>query len=383
MTSIARLSRLLDHLAQDPRNTSLLADIADQQLLLGDWAAAKSTLTQLLDLQPGDPLSRYRLAVAERHTDEHDKALSLLRELVEQGHGHPAVLQEIARCHAQLGDWGAVVPALSGLNASELSSEEGDAVRLLRIRAHHHLGALEEALVEAKAWQSERGRGLPVQGQAAIATLLLDAEQVDEAAQLLANIDPKSKDSHAELAAASGFVELGAGQLDGALARFTQSAQVEPQFGRAHLGLGLTLAAQGQFQNAIDALQAAVRVSPDHLGSWHALAWMQLLTKDIDGAAASFAAAMERDQNFSETHGGLALIAALRGDKQAGEHHLRAASKLDALSMNAMVARTVLERGSAALDEALLGQALDRFMGLATKRNPAMKTMLMKFAHRS
>ena len=56
MTSIARLSRLLDHLAQDPRNTSLLADIADQQLLLGDWAAAKSTLTQLLDLQPDDPL---------------------------------------------------------------------------------------------------------------------------------------------------------------------------------------------------------------------------------------------------------------------------------------------------------------------------------------
>ncbi len=378
MTSVARLSRLLDLLSQDPRNPSLLAEIADQQLQLADWAAAKSTLTQLLELQPGDPLSRYRLAVAERHGNDAARARSLLQDLVDQGHSHPAILQELARSHAQLGDWGLVIPTLSSLRTSELPPQECDAVRLLRLRALHRLGALEEAAAEARAWQAERGRDVPLQGQAAIATLLLDAELLDEAAQLLSTIDSEALNGHAELATAKGYVELGSGQLDGALAHFTKSTQVQPQFGRAHLGRGLALAAGGNVEQAIQALKTAVQVTPEHLGSWHTLAWMQILAKDIDGAAASFEAALARDPNFGETYGGLGLIAALRGDRQASERHLRVAAKLDRASMNVMVAQTVLERGAGGLDETVLGQALDRFMGMATKRSPTMKTMLMK-----
>ncbi|MGM9485045.1 tetratricopeptide repeat protein [Roseateles sp. NT4] len=378
MTSVARLSRLLDLLSQDPRNPSLLAEIADQQLQLADWAAAKSTLTQLLELQPGDPLSRYRLAVAERHGNDAARARSLLQDLVDQGHSHPAILQELARSHAQLGDWGLVIPTLISLNASELPPQECDAVRLLRLRAHHRLGDLEDAVAEARAWQTERGLDVPLQGQAAIATLLLDAQLLDEAEQLLSSVDADVVNSHAELATANGYVELGSGQLDGALEHFAKSTQLEPQLGRAHLGRGLALATKGDVQQAIEALKTAVSVTPEHLGSWHTLAWMQLLAKDIDGAAASFEAALVRDPNFGETHGGLGLIAALRGDKQVSERYLRTALKLDSSSMNVMVARTVLERGSGSLDEPVLSQALDLVMRLATKRNPAMKTILTK-----
>lgn len=378
MTAIDRLNRLLDYLAQDPRNPALLGEVADQQLQLGDWAAAKGSLQQLLNAKPGDAQARYRLAVAERSAGDAGKAASLLQGLLEEGQAHPVVLQELARCHAQQGEWASVCPILQGLDASGLSPEEGDAVRLLRIRAQHHQGELDGALEEARLWQAERASTLPLQGQAAIATLLLDLERVDEAAQLLARLDGEAIESDGELAAAAGFIALGQGRLEEALQRFSSSERISPRLGRAYLGRGLTLAAQGQLPQAIRALELAVDVAPAHLGSWHALAWMQLLSGDVDGAAASFRAALLQDDNFGESHGGLALIAALDGDREASERHLRAALKLDPHSTNALVAKAVLERGAGALDAALLQQVLGRFSSAIATRNPALRAMLAR-----
>lgn len=380
MTALDRLNRLLDYLAQDPRNPALLADVVEQQLQLGDWAAARSSLQQLLDIAPGDAQARYRLAVAERAAGDAAKAAALLRALMQEGHAHPVVLQELARCLAQQGDWAAVGPVLQGLTPAELPPEEGDAVRLLRIRAHHHQGLLEEALAEARGWQSERGAALPLQGQAAMATLLLDADRVDDAAQLLATVDPKVLASDSELATAAGFVELSQGKTDQALQRFSASLQASPKAARAHLGSGLALAVQGRLAQAIDALKLAVHAAPRHLGAWHALAWMQLLSKDVEGAAASFQAALDQDDTFGETHGGLALMAALRGDQASSERHLRTATKLDPESTNALVAKAVLARGPGALDAELLEQVLGRFTGIAAKRNPALRATLVRMA---
>jgi len=382
MTSVDRLSRLLDYLTQDPGNPRLLSEVAEEQLQRGDAASARSTFTRLLAIEPSNLQARYRLAVAERIDSNARDARARLQAMVDEGHVQLPILEELARSQAQLGEWASVVPTLSGVNADELPPHEGDAVRLLRLRAHHRLGAMKDALAEARAWQTKRGPELPLQGMAAIATLMLDAELFDETAKLLAHVDAESINSNAELAAATGFVELGLGKPDDALVHFKRSADMQPQLGRARLGAGLALAARGEVPQAIEALKAAVAVTPDHLGSWHTLAWMQLLSKDVDGAAASFEAALTRDDNFSENHGGMALIAALRGDKAACERSLRTAVKLDALSMNAMVARTVLERGPGALDEQLLSRALDRFMGLAVRRNPGFKSRLAKMMGR-
>lgn len=172
MHALERLSRLLDYLAQDPRNPSLLSDIADTQLQLGEWRSARSTLAQLLDIRLGDALTRYRLAVAERADGNLPEALSWLQDLINEGHAQPALQQELARCHAQLGNWEDALASLQGLNPSTLPPDEHDAVRLLRIRACHHLALLEEALAEATQWQAERGSDVPLNGQAAIVTLL-------------------------------------------------------------------------------------------------------------------------------------------------------------------------------------------------------------------
>lgn len=376
--ALERLSRLLDYLAQDPNNPHLLADVADAQLQLGQWAEAKACLQRLLDGQPQDAQARYRLAVAERASGHADVATRLLQALVEEGHSHPAVLQELARSQAQQGEWAATARTLGPLQPATLPPDEGDAVWLLRIRAAHHLGDLEAAQAEAQQWMDARGPALPLRGRAAIATLMLDTERLDDAGKLLEVVDAQTLAGNAELSTVAGYVELSHGRAEAAQAFFAQGASLHPELGRAHLGQGLAAAYRGDTAGALAALQQATRVSPDHLGSWHALAWMQLLSRDLEGAEASFASALAQDDNFGETHGGLALVAALRGDREAAEKHLRTGAKLDPASTNVMVAKVVLQRGPGQLDPEVLGPALNRFMGLAATRNPALQALLTR-----
>lgn len=374
--TFARLSRLLDFLAQDPRNPSLLADVADAQLEQGDAAAAQATLQQLLALRPGDALARYRLAVATRVRGDAPAAVAALQALLAEGHAHPVVRQELARALGQVGDWPAVLATLEPLQAEALPPPEGDAVWLLRIRAHHHTGQFDAGLAQAQQWESARAGSVPIPGRAAIATLMLDADRLDDAAAGLAQLDPPLLDSHAELAAAAGFVQLGQGDAPMAAERFTRSLQIDPGSGRAHLGLGLALASQGALPAALDALRAAVTATPGHLGSWHALAWVQLLQDDLAGAQASFKSALAQDDTFGETHGGLALLAALRGDVRASERHLRTASRLDPQSTHVLVTRAVLDRGPQQAGASWLAPALQRFMGEAAGRSPALQALL-------
>ncbi|MBW8743391.1 MAG: tetratricopeptide repeat protein [Sphingomonas sp.] len=379
----ARLGRLQGYLSGDAHNAHLLGDVADLQLQLGRWDDAKATLAQLLDLVPEDAQARYRLAVAERALGQAEVAQLLLAALVGEGHAHPAVLQELARSEAQLGRWDAVVKTLAPLDATALSTEEGDTVRLLRVRALHHLGDLQSGLAEAQTWRQARGPNLPTIGLAALATLHLDAEQLDAAAELVASAAPDQLASNAELATAAGFIELSRGRADSAKALLSQGAHQQPALGRAHLGLGLAAAYTGDLSGAVAALKAATVATPSHLGSWHALAWMQMLNQDLIGAEASLQAALAQDANFGETHGGLALLAALRGDREAAERHLRTGTRLDPQGVNVTVARVALQQGGGQLDSRVLGPALQRFMGLATTQSPTMQSLMARMMPRS
>jgi predicted Zn-dependent protease len=374
----ARLSRLQGYLESDARNVRLLGDVADLQLQLEMWDDARVTLTRLLEVEPGNATGRYRLAVAERATGNAKAAQPLLAALVAEGHSHPAVLRELARSESQLGHWNDVVKALASLDAGALAPEEADAVRLLRVRALHHLGDLQAAMAEAEAWQQARGANLPLLGRAAIATLYLDTERPESAAALVASASLDQLAESPELATVAGFVALSQGRGEAAHELLARAATQQPLLGRAHLGLGLAAAYMGDLARAVEALKAATAATPSHLGGWHALAWMQMLSQDLAGAEASLQAALAQDDNFGETHGGLALLAALRGDQNAAWTYLRTGTRLDPKGVNVTVARVALEQGSGPLDARVLGPALQRFMGAAAMQSPAMRDLLVR-----
>jgi Tfp pilus assembly protein PilF len=89
-------------------------------------------------------------------------------------------------------------------------------------------------------------------------------------------------------------------------------------------------------------LQHAVKTMPEHIGTWHALAWTELLSGEIDAAANAYESAYELDRNFADSHGGLALIAALRGEAEAADLAIRRALKLDPNCATAHYARSIL-----------------------------------------
>jgi Flp pilus assembly protein TadD len=93
---------------------------------------------------------------------------------------------------------------------------------------------------------------------------------------------------------------------------------------------------------AMDALQKAVKYMPNHIGTWHALAWCQIIKNDLDGAKTSFDEAMKIDRNFGETHGGLAVIAYVQGDKETAKTESRKAVLLDPMSFSGRFAESLL-----------------------------------------
>ena len=85
---------------------------------------------------------------------------------------------------------------------------------------------------------------------------------------------------------------------------------------------------------------------PGHVGSWHLLAWAELVTGEIDEAQRLFAHSLELDRNFSESHGGLASVAALRGDHAVAKREIEIANRLDGSCVSAKFAESVLKRAA-------------------------------------
>jgi tetratricopeptide (TPR) repeat protein len=164
-------------------------------------------------------------------------------------------------------------------------------------------------------------------------------------------------DLSVELAWAQMQVDIAAAQVS-----FEDVLAAHPQLGRGWLGLGLTKLQRSRVQDAITDLQRAAQCLPDHIGTWHALAWTHLLQGDAIASRAIFERALALNRNFAETHGGLAAVAALQGRTKDAHASIRRALKLDSQTMSVRYARIVLlqRAGRHREAQAVLDDVLDR-----------------------
>jgi hypothetical protein len=89
---------------------------------------------------------------------------------------------------------------------------------------------------------------------------------------------------------------------------------------------------------------------------------MHLMGHELDAAEQAFQSAMTHDHNFGETYGGLAIVAALKGQRQEADEFIRTAAKLDKRGSNLGVAVVLLRSGARSLDAAVVREALPGFM---------------------
>jgi Tfp pilus assembly protein PilF len=101
---------------------------------------------------------------------------------------------------------------------------------------------------------------------------------------------------------------------------------------------------------------------PDHIGTWHVLAWIEILLGNVPAAHSAFRRALALDRNFSETHGGLAVVDALQGREAEARLHIKRALRLDRQSVAVCYAELLLLRreGKTAQAKAVIDELLAR-----------------------
>lgn len=382
--SSARIERFRQYLQSDPGNLGLLSELCDALLDAGETQAALEVLQPALSQHPEDAGLRYRLGVIQRRLGQFAAALATLSQLRQEGTQAAAVDYELACVHMLLNDAQAGAEVLAQLvQMPDYESVFPDADFLL-LRSLHQNEQIEQAIAHGQRVLARGTADARVLG--AMATLYIDNAQIDEAGLLLRGVQPQlpadlSPPVRAELESAGGFVALNSDELDRAEMHFQSSLRLDAQFARSLLGLGLVQAASGHLPQAQELLQRTVQAMPEHIGSWHTLAWMQLAQDDIDGAAANFDHALQMDPSFGESQGGMALIAALRGDHAKARELCKLGARLDKNSMNVLAAQLVLQHGSLKSPE-LLKSALPLLAGRPGLNHASLQATLARFVGR-
>jgi Tfp pilus assembly protein PilF len=341
-----RLDRLESYLRQDPDNTRLLGDTFEAALQAGELARAELHL-QHAQAVGGVPqqiwvLHEAHLRLAQHRWDEAELCLQHLAAGADVSAELRAVLaHDLAYVALQRGDFEIGVLQLApSVEALPPNEPLDPALQLLWLRLLHRLQRREQALTWAGArWDAKT---LAPAAAGAASLIALDA---DDAPRSLLWAEHALKHDGQQLEALVSRATVALGQNNPVLARqmLGQALQQNTADGRVLSALGFADLLERRFDEARATFMQAVKEMPGHIGTWHGLGWTLLLLNDLTGAHQSFQTALALDRNFSENHGGLAIILALQQRKAEAEQAIERALRLDRSSVSARYAETILK----------------------------------------
>jgi tetratricopeptide (TPR) repeat protein len=330
-----RLTRLLGFLERDPGNLALRKDVIRAAHDSRSWQLAAEMIEIGLQAHPQDAellaLCGYSCLQSQRHAEAEQALQSALALGVEPAE----VRYNLAVALFKQRRYGEAVELLN----APLMPFELPIALLLRARCQHHLLNLSEAVADCQALLGVDGRNAEANG---LLALLLYEQGFRETAHQHADRALESDPGQVEALLALASIQADAANLSGARATFRQLLQADSRCGRAHLGLALIELTEQRLDEANQHIELAVAHMPDHVGTWHVLAWIRLMLGDVAGAGRAFTSALALDRNFSETHGGLAVVAALEHREEEASAAIKRALRLDAQCMSAQYADIVL-----------------------------------------
>lgn len=345
---------LKSYLASDPGNEQLACDLSDALVSQGEYPQAEQVLQSLPEGKRDAVGVRFRLGRLHLLFGRYAQAEQIFQDLMSDGHRSHAIGHDIAfaqLCQKRAAQADAMVDAAIG--------EFGDSPELLILRARIALmeknyQRVNEALADAAALEPDHP---VVRGLQALAAL--DAGDAEAAERLADACLATYPDQHEALLAA-GTCRLWKREIPQAEMHFQRALSRFPNSGRALSGYAQVLLLQGRLEQAIPQLEHAVVAMPDHIGTWHVLAWAQLLQGELDASERSYRSAYALDRNFAETHGGLAVVAMLADRPAEAEDSMRRALKLDPKSVNGRYAKSLWldSRGEADAASELMAEIL-------------------------
>jgi len=331
-----KLEKHNEYLGQDPNNLRLITEVATLHMQLGEIDSARSMLTNALVDNSQDAGLKFQLASVEMAAGQFEKAIEILEALQAEGIDNPVLVYNLAYAYMFVYRHSDAKALLLGI--IDDATYAPDAALLLS-RACHHLGDMDEAIKYATIHQQMNPDNPASTG--VLAMLSLDMEDFDNAQRFAE--DALTKDErNLEALVSLGHVQLHVQNSKDAIQYFDKAVANHPQSGRAWAGHGLGQMMGLNLPAAIEDLEKAVRFMPNHIGTWHALAWSYLASNMLDKAEEAFNSANDIDRNFGETYGGLAVIEIHRGNFQAGKELAEKSLRLDPGSFSGRFAKILL-----------------------------------------
>lgn len=324
------LEQLLSYLDLDPYNTHLLEDAAIAAANCRDVETTKDLLGRLKQIGPLSPAMMGLEGRLLMGAGQFGEAVKLYRSLLQELPNDTAVKSSLAWALVQIGDDSA---ALELLDQDTIATWPQGAE--LRLRLLHRSGDFDQAQVEFEKLVSLHPDSPAI--KAAASVLATDLELADRARELASQAGDLP-DAHATL----GLLELGDGDLASAESEFARALEQQPDLARAWLGTGLVALARQDPAAAISPLRRGATIFGDHLGSWLAVGWAELLSGQTDKADETFQQALSMDPNFAESHGSVAVILAMKGEIEAARREAEIAMRLDRSSFSALLAHVLI-----------------------------------------
>ncbi|MFC4291053.1 tetratricopeptide repeat protein [Sphingorhabdus arenilitoris] len=350
-------AQLLGFLELDPENIPLLKDAIAAALSVSDFDNFDLLLSRHNKLaEPTNPIRNLE-GIAALRRQRFDEAISIFERLRSDGEDVPAVRFNLA--------W---IAALQMRHEDVLSLTDEAVIAgipraaALRVQALHHLGQFDEALAAGQKMAEIHPHDNYLLGAMSVAAMDVDDYE-------LAKYYASKATGGSDALTTQGLVSLyenGALEANGL---FDRALAEHPDAPRAWLGKGLCFLAEGDVDAAIPCLQKGAEIFEDHLGSWIALGWTHFIRKDLAEARKSFDIALSHDDNFAETHGGLAVLDVAEGHLDSAKRRAEIAIRLDRQCFGGMLANVMLAeaRGNPELAKKIADRAMNTSMGVDGK----------------
>jgi tetratricopeptide (TPR) repeat protein len=367
-----RLDKLALYLAADPDNLALLAEAIDVALTAGALPAASRYLARALALAPHDPFIVARqghLLLGEHCWEE---AAELFAGLL-SAKADAILAYNAAYARFQLGQY-----EQASMMLLPFADQCDPVAMILLLRALHRSHQLELAIDLISRQEARLGGD---SGFLAAASLVhVDGGDM-RLAQRLSERALAAGTRPLEAVVSGATFYLSEGDAGQARAMFDEAVAINPRDGRSWFGLGVASLLAGDFTRGAEQLTRALEFIPEHIGSWHALGWCQLFAGHIELAEAAFRQALALDRNFGDTHGALAVVAALKHEPQTAQASVDRALGLDPDGLAARYAQMIL--GGQTADPARFRAVALRL--LAARQSPtgrSLKQMVQEHAAR-
>lgn len=346
---VLKLRRLMDYLALDEKNTSLILEALVLATDLQDWERARLLIKLSSDVEHAPPHLRAATGFAQLCLGDYPRATESLALALDDGLHNNDVTYNLAYGYVMLLKSDEALTALERLDDCYAQSARA---QLLRARALLIKDEVEEAVRVLEELSSDKEASAESFGLLSLALYESDHDRktVAQWADRALLLDQKNH----EALVAHAWLLLDQGDFQEAQDVLRSIVSYHPKSGRGWGGLAQVEFSNFRFDEALDAASNAVELSPTNLGFLHLLGWCHVMKGEAQNALEVFQRAYTLDRSFGETHAGLAVAYFQTSQKTKARRHLKLAEKLNTDGFGIILANMLaLEsegKGAQALD---------------------------------